>query len=96
MNNVFTRRKMINTILTHYSDFLAELCGDLNAGGKEINLPRVRSEAFRVLDEKLADGELSALLKIEGPLRGMFPGVENRIRELLRKEIADSLLTGYR
>ncbi len=93
MENVFARRKMINTVLTHYSDFLDELSVELKAGGREAEFPRVGSEAFRVLDEKLTDSELSVVLKIEGPLRGRFPGVENRIRELLRKEIAGSFLT---
>ena len=89
---MLARRKMINTILSNYGDFLAELCDALNANGLLIDLPGLRSEAACVLDKRLSENELTALIQIEGVLKGRFPGVENRIKELLQKEITDSLL----
>ena len=45
-----------------------------------------------VIDKTLSGSELDALLMIEVKLRGRFPGVERRIKELLRKEIVDSVV----
>lgn len=85
------RRKKVKAILSNYSDFLQELCDTLNANGLQIDLPGLMSEAVSVLEDRLADSELSALLQIEGTLKGKFPGVENRIKRLLGEEITDSL-----
>lgn len=89
MSNMIARRKMINEILSRYGDFLAELCRYLNASGLHIDLPGLRSRAVILLDEKLSENELSALNLIAGGLYEKFPGVDNRIKQLLRKEITD-------
>ena len=92
MENMLARRKKINTVLSNYTDFLAELCDALNSIGLRVDLPRLRSEAACVLDKRLSENELSALVQIEGALKGRFPGVENRVKQLLSGEITESLL----
>lgn len=92
MANMIAKRRMINEILGRYVDFLDELREVLNASGLQIDSPRLRSEAACALDRRLSENELSALVQIEGALKGRFPGVENRIKELLQKEITASLL----
>jgi len=91
MESSLEKRKKINSVLAIYSGFLNELAVTLERKEIAADYPAVRERAFRVLDETLSESELDALLLIEGKLRGRFPGVERRIKELLRKEIADSL-----
>ncbi len=93
MESVFERRKKINSILGFYADFLKELSETLWEGGNAPGYPDVRARAFRVLDETLTGTELDAVLMIEGELKGRFPGVERRIKELLRNEITGSLIS---
>ncbi|MFI5322953.1 MAG: hypothetical protein ACHQ6U_05355 [Thermodesulfobacteriota bacterium] len=93
MECAFERRKKINSILAIYSGFLNELSETLGQKSIFKDYPAVRERAFRVIDETLSEGELDALLMIKGELSGRFPGVKMRIKELLRKEILDSLLS---
>lgn len=87
MNELSGKKRQIETLLTLYDDFLLTLSGSL--GGADYG--KVREEAFGILDRTLTSKELSAMLAIEGSLRDRFPGVRNRIKELLRIEITRSL-----
>ena len=87
MNEFSGKKKQIETLLTLYDDFLQVLTGSL--GGADYG--KVREEAFGILDRTLTPKELSAMLAIEGSLSGRFPGVRNRLKELLRAEITRSL-----
>lgn len=92
MENVFVRRRKIKEIVSLYSGFLGELTTSLRSQRATIDIRNVESQALKVLEEKLTDRELTAILEIEGDLSDRFPGVRNRIKQLLRKEIAESLL----
>lgn len=87
MNEFFGKKKQIETLLTLYDDFLFELARALGVA----DYGKVRAEAFGVLDRTLTPRELSAMLAIEGSLRDRFPGVRNRIKELLGAEITRAL-----
>ncbi|MEW6144731.1 MAG: hypothetical protein AB1598_06890 [Thermodesulfobacteriota bacterium] len=82
--NPLERRNKINSILGYYTDFLKGLSDALEKRGNPLGYETVRARAFKLLDETLAGPELDGLLMIEGELRGRFPGVEHRIKELLR------------
>jgi hypothetical protein len=92
MEKVFVKRRKINEILSLYSGFLGELAISLRSQRGTIDISNIESHALKVLDEKLTDRELTAILEIEGDLSDRFPGVGNRIKELLRKEITESVL----
>jgi len=92
MENAFVRRRKINEIVSLYSGFLSELTTSLSSSRGSVDIRNVESHALKVLDEKLTDRELTAILEIEGGPSDRFPGVRNRIKRLLRKEIAESLL----
>jgi hypothetical protein len=92
MESALERRKKINSVLAIYSGFLDELSEDLGHKNIVTDYPSIRERAFMVIDKALSGRELEALLMIEGKLRGKFPGVERRIKELLRKEIIDSVV----
>ena len=87
MNESSIKKRRIETLLSLYDDFLLTLSGSI--GGADYR--KVREEAFGILDRTLTAKELSALLAIEGSLKDRFPGVRNRIKELLRAEITRSL-----
>ena len=87
MNEFSAKKRQIESLLALYDDFLLTLSGSL--GGADY--AKVREEAFCILDRTLTSKELSAMLAIEGSLRDRFPGVRNRIKELLRAEITRSL-----
>lgn len=92
MDKLFVRRRKIKDIISLYSGFLGELTISLRSQRGTIDIPNVESHALKVLEEKLTDRELTAILEIESGLSDRFPGVRNRIKQLLRKEIAESLL----
>lgn len=87
MNEFSGKKRQIETLLTLYDDFLLTLTDSL--GGADYG--KVRKEAFGILERTLTPRELSAMLAIEGSLRDRFPGVRNRIKELLRIEITLAL-----
>lgn len=87
MDGISGKKRQIETVLALYGDFLYGLARSL--GGADYG--RVREEAFGVLDRTLTPRELSAMLAIEGSLRDRFPGVRNRIKELLGAEITRAL-----
>lgn len=87
MNEFSGKKRQIETLLTLYGDFLLTLSASL--GGADYG--KVREEAFDILDRTLTPKELSAMLAIEGSLKERFPGVRNRIKELLRIEITRAL-----
>jgi hypothetical protein len=87
MDGISGKKRQIETVLALYEDFLFELAGTLDGA----DYGKLREEAFGVLDRTLTPGELSAMLAMEGSLRDRFPGVRNRIKELLRAEIARAL-----
>ena len=90
MDEITGKKRRIETVLALYEDFLFELAGTLEGA----DYGRVREEAFGVLDRTLAPREFSAMLAMEGSLRDKFPGVRNRIKELLRAEISRALAEG--
>ncbi len=90
MNEIPGKKRQIETVLALYDDFLFELAGTLDGA----DYGTVREEAFCVLDRTLTPRELSAMLAIEGSLRDRFPGVRNRIKELLKAEITRALAEG--
>ena len=87
IDEISGKKRQIETVLALYDDFLFELAGTLDG----VDYGRVREEAFGVLDRTLTPRELSAMLAIEGSLRDRFPGVRNRIKELLKAEITRAL-----
>ena len=87
MDDISGKKRQIETVLALYDDFLFELAGTLDGA----DYGRVREEAFGVLERTLTPRELSAMLAIEGSLRDRFPGVRNRIKELLKAEITRAL-----
>lgn len=87
MNEFSAKKKQIETLLTLYDDFLLTLSGSLRGA----DYGKVREEAFGILDRTLTAKELSAMLAIEGSLKDRFPGVRNRVKELLRIEITRAL-----
>jgi len=87
MNESSIKKRQIETLLSLYDDFLLTLSGSL--GGADYG--KVREEAFGILDRTLTTKELSAMLAIEGSLKDRFPGVRNRIKELLSAEITSAL-----
>jgi hypothetical protein len=91
MENAFVRRRKIYEIILLYSGFFGELRTSLSSQRGAIDIRNVESHALKVLDEKLTDRELTAILEIEGGLSDTFPGVRNRIKQLLGNEIAESL-----
>jgi hypothetical protein len=91
MEDLLGRRREINSILGFYADFLNELSDILEKKGITIGYAAVRARAFKLLDETLTSRELDGILLVEGDLRGRFPGVERRLKELLRMGIAGSL-----
>lgn len=92
MENIFVRRRKIKEILSLYSGFLGDLTASLGSQRGTIDIRNVESHALKVLEDKLTDRELTAILEIEGDPGNRFPGVRNRIKQLLRTEIAESLL----
>lgn len=92
MENIFVRRRKIKEILSLYSGFLGELTVSLGSQRGTIDIRNVESHTLKVLEDKLNDRELTAILEIEGDPGDRFPGARNRIKQLLRKEIAESLL----
>jgi hypothetical protein len=89
--NPLERRKKINSILGLYAGFLQGLSDALEMKGYTPGYEAVRARAFKLLDETLTGPELDCLLMIGGELRGRFPGVEQRLKELLRMGIEGSL-----
>jgi hypothetical protein len=89
--NPLERRRKINSILGFYADFLKGLSEALEKKGNPLGYEAVRARAFSLLDETLTGRELDSLLMIEGELSGRFPGVEQRLKELLRIGIEGSL-----
>lgn len=87
MNEYSGKKRQIETLLSLYDDFLLTLADSL--GGADYG--KVREEASGILDRTLTTKELSAMLAIEGSLRDKFPGVRNRIKELLKAEITRAL-----
>ena len=87
MDGISGKKPQIETVLALYDDFLFELADSLEGA----DYGRVREEAFGVLDRTLTPRELSAMLAIEGSLKDRFPGVRNRIKELLKVEITHAL-----
>ena len=88
MNEISGKKRQIETVLALYDDFLSELADALDGA----DYYRVREEAFGVLGRTLTPRELSAMLAIEGSLRDRFPGVRNRIKELLKAKITRALI----
>ena len=90
MDEIPGKKRQIETVLALYDDFLFELADAIDGA----DYGTVREEAFGVLDRTLTPRELSAMLAIEGSLRDRFPGVRNRIKELLKAEITRALAEG--
>jgi hypothetical protein len=94
LESALERRKKINSLIAIYSSFLSELSETLVRRSIAADYPAVRKRAFSVIDETLSGRELDVLLMIEGELGGRFPGVERRMKEILRREILNSFVSG--
>jgi len=91
MNITDKKNQKIDIVLTLYGDVLYNLTESINQNGADYDT--VRRAAHKVLDESLTSGELSAILKLEGSLNGKFPGVQNRVKSLLRVKVRNRLLS---
>ena len=90
MNISEKKKQKIDIVLTLYGDILYDLTETIDKNG--IDYDTIRREAHKVLDESLTNRELSAILKLEGSLNGKFPGVQSRIKNLLRGQVRERLL----
>ena len=83
----------IDIVLTIYGDTLYDLTQKI--GRKGVDYDAVKKTAHEVLDESLTDSDLTAILKLEGSLNGKFPGVQSRLKNLLRVEVKKRVLNGH-
>ena len=86
------KNNKIDIVLTIYGDILYDLSQKL--GQKDLDYDKVKETAHEVLNESLTDVDLTAILKLEGSLNGKFPGVQNRLKNLLRVEVKKRVLNG--
>ncbi len=87
------KNQKIDIVLTLYGDILYELTQRINQ--KAVDYDAVKSAAREVLDESLTDMDLSTILKLEGSLNGKFPGVQNRLKNLLKVQVKKRVLNGH-
>jgi len=86
------KSQKIDIVLTLYGDVLYELSQRINQRG--IDYGAVKRAAHEVLDESLTDMDLTAILKLEGSLNGKFPGVQSRLKNLLKVRVKKRILNG--
>lgn len=86
------KNQKIDIVLTIYGDILYDLSQKL--GGKDLDYEAVKETAHEVLNDSLSDGDLTAILKLEGSLNGKFPGVQNRLKNLLKVQVKKRILNG--
>ena len=87
------KNNKIDIVLTLYGDVLYELSERIDKKG--VDYDAVRNAAHEVLDESLTDSELTAILKLEGSLNGKFPGVQSRLKKLLKVQVKKRILNGH-
>lgn len=86
------KNQKIDIVLTIYSDLLYDLTQKLD--GRGVDYDAVKETAHEVLNESLTDGDLTAILKLEGSLNGKFPGVQSRLKDLLKVQVKKRILNG--
>ena len=86
------KNQKIDIVLTIYGDILYDITRSL--GRKDLDYEAVKETAHEVLDESLTDTDLTAILKLEGSLNGKFPGVQNRLKNLLKVQVKKRILNG--
>ena len=84
------KNQKIDIVLSIYGDILFELTQSIT--NTRVDYDTVKKTARQVLDESLTDMDLTAILKLEGSLNGKFPGVQNRLKNLLSTEVKERLL----
>ena len=92
MDIVDKKCRKIDIVLTLYGDVLYELSQRINQRG--VDYGAVKRAAREVLDESLTDMDLTTVLKLEGSLNGRFPGVQSRLKNLLKVEVKKRVLNG--
>lgn len=86
------KNNKIDIVLTLYGDILYDLSQKI--GRKDIDYDAVKRAAHEVLEESLTDMDLSSILKLEGSLNGKFPGVQSRLKKLLKVQVKKRILNG--
>ena len=86
------KNQKIEIVLTLYGDILYDISQRIDQKG--IDYDTVKRAAHEVLDESLTDMELSTILKLEGSLNGKFPGVQSRLKSLLKVQVKKRVLNG--
>ena len=92
MNISDRKNQKIDIVLTIYGDILYDL--SQKVGQKDVDYDAVKETAHKVLNESLTDSDLTAILKLEGSLNGKFPGVQNRLKDLLKVQVKKRILNG--
>ena len=92
MNITDRKNQKIGIVLTLYGDILYDIAQKIDKKG--VDYDTVKRAAHEVLDESLTDTDLTAILKLEGSLNGKFPGVQSRLKNLLRVQVKKRLLNG--
>ncbi len=86
------KSQKIDIALTLYGDILYDISQRFDHRG--IDYDAVKRAAHEVLDESLTDTDLTAILRLEGSLNGKFPGVQNRLKNLLKVQVKKRILNG--
>lgn len=86
------KNQKIDIVLTLYGDILYDISQRIDQKG--LDYDAVKRAAHEVLDESLTDIDLTAILKLEGSLNGKFPGVQNRLKNLLKVQVKKRILNG--
>lgn len=92
MNISDRKNQKIDIVLTLYGDTLYDLSQRIDQKG--VGYDDVKRAAHEVLDESLTDKDLTAILKLEGSLNGKFPGVQSRLKNLLKVQVKKRILNG--
>lgn len=92
MNISDRKNQKIDIVLTLYGDILYDISQRIDEKG--VNYDAVKKAAHEVLDESLTDMDLTAILKLEGSLNGKFPGVQSRLKNLLKVQVKKRILNG--
>ena len=85
------RKERIKAVISIYEEDLLALYKTVKTANSNIDFADLKDNAFHILNESLTDEELTAILKLEGSLKGKFPGVQNRLRKLFSKRVKDFL-----
>jgi hypothetical protein len=86
------KSQKIEIVLTLYGDILYDISQMVDHKG--IDYDAVKRAAHEVLDESLTDTDLTAILRLEGSLNGKFPGVQTRLKNLLKVQVKKRILNG--